>query len=54
MIRGNLCNEARASTRSALLLVAELPTLGQLAEAIGMTMDAPTRARADHERRVEV
>lgn len=54
MIRGNLWNEARASTRSALLLVAERSTLTQLAEAVGMTLSTLSRARADHERRVEV
>lgn len=54
MTHGNLWNDARASTRPALRLVAECSTLAQLAEAVRVTTGSPSRAPADHERRVGV
>lgn len=41
-----LCDEASVNTRKALLFLADRSTPAQLAEALGMTMDALWKARA--------
>lgn len=50
MVRSNLWDEERANTRTALLFLADRPTPAQLAEALGMTMNALSKAHAPSQR----